>query len=185
MVESILIARKKMKKFRRCKKCNARLLITLFPCWKYKKKNGDYSVYHPKICKKCMSEKEKKEYYKFRIIRIKKHQKYHLTPQGVLTTYRTSAKRRKLEFNLDLEFVKLLLNKSCNYCGDIILGRTMGIDRVDNSKGYTKENCVPCCVICNTAKSTLTKDEFINHCKKVTEFYLAYGREYIENKKQS
>jgi hypothetical protein len=29
-----------------------------------------------------------------------------------------------------------------------------GIDRVDNSKGYTPENTVPCCKICNKIKGT-------------------------------
>jgi hypothetical protein len=36
-----------------------------------------------------------------------------------------------------------------------------GIDRVDSSKGYYIDNCVPCCGICNTCKMDLTLDEFI------------------------
>lgn len=27
-----------------------------------------------------------------------------------------------------------------------------GIDRIDNNRGYVKENCVPCCKTCNYAK---------------------------------
>jgi 5-methylcytosine-specific restriction endonuclease McrA len=30
----------------------------------------------------------------------------------------------------------------------------MGIDRIDNNKGYFWENCVPACKECNTSKSS-------------------------------
>jgi len=48
--------------------------------------------------------------------------------------------------------------------------RVDGVDRVDNTKGYTKENCVPCCKICNRLKSDLTKEEFEEYQKRVKEF---------------
>jgi hypothetical protein len=35
-----------------------------------------------------------------------------------------------------------------------------GIDRIDNSKGYIVDNCVPCCTYCNTIKGTRTVEEF-------------------------
>ena len=28
-----------------------------------------------------------------------------------------------------------------------------GIDRINNSKGYTIDNCVPCCFMCNYSKN--------------------------------
>lgn len=42
-----------------------------------------------------------------------------------------------------------------------------GIDRVDSSKGYTKENCIPCCRPCNVAKLDRTQEEFINHAYRI------------------
>jgi len=40
-------------------------------------------------------------------------------------------------------------------------GRKLEIDRKDNLKGYTEENCVLSCAICNNAKSDkLTDEEF-------------------------
>lgn len=36
-----------------------------------------------------------------------------------------------------------------------------GIDRVDNSKGYTSDNCVPCCWACNNAKKNNSSSEFL------------------------
>jgi len=35
-----------------------------------------------------------------------------------------------------------------------------GIDRVNNLEGYILDNCVPCCVLCNTAKNNLTLEDF-------------------------
>ena len=35
-----------------------------------------------------------------------------------------------------------------------------GIDRIDNNKGYTIDNIVPCCAKCNYAKGKLTLQEF-------------------------
>ena len=45
-----------------------------------------------------------------------------------------------------------------------------GIDRVDSSKGYTSDNTVSCCKYCNTAKSTMSKEEFLAWVKRVYEF---------------
>jgi hypothetical protein len=36
-----------------------------------------------------------------------------------------------------------------------------GLDRVDNSKGHSPDNVVPCCYRCNTAKHTMTQEEFL------------------------
>ena len=37
-----------------------------------------------------------------------------------------------------------------------------GIDRIDSSKGYTKDNCVSCCTHCNYAKHEMSVKEFKN-----------------------
>ena len=39
-----------------------------------------------------------------------------------------------------------------------------GIDRVDSNKGYLLDNIVPCCTSCNTLKSNLTLEEFLDKC---------------------
>jgi hypothetical protein len=35
-----------------------------------------------------------------------------------------------------------------------------GVDRVNNSLGYTKDNCKPCCKMCNKMKGTMSLEEF-------------------------
>jgi 5-methylcytosine-specific restriction endonuclease McrA len=47
--------------------------------------------------------------------------------------------------------------RECHYCGK---KGPNGIDRVDNNKGYLKENCVPCCKHCNYAKGNLSMEDF-------------------------
>ena len=38
-----------------------------------------------------------------------------------------------------------------------------GVDRVDNTKGYSVDNSVPCCKFCNTAKHTMSEGDFFTH----------------------
>ena len=42
-----------------------------------------------------------------------------------------------------------------------------GVDRVDNERGYSLENCVPCCKFCNRMKRDLGKKEFLEHIKNI------------------
>ena len=83
-----------------------------------------------------------------------------------------------------------LLKSPCSYCGleyskeiedrlseskkqkrlsDYVL-KCNGIDRIDSSKGYTVENSVACCKYCNTAKNTMSVDEFLKWIGRVYEF---------------
>ena len=46
-----------------------------------------------------------------------------------------------------------------------------GIDRIDSSKGYVKGNVVTSCKYCNTAKNTMTQQEFKEWIVRVYEHY--------------
>lgn len=70
--------------------------------------------------------------------------------------YRSSAKQRGLSFTLKLRDVAMLWQKPCRYCLATIA--TIGIDRLDNAKGYTAANSVPCCTACNSNKGVLNVD---------------------------
>jgi hypothetical protein len=82
--------------------------------------------------------------------------------------YKSTAKRRNIDFNITKEEFKKLWNKPCYYCGSEIVG--IGVDRLDNTKGYQVDNIVPCCAWCNKMKLNYTKEEFINHCEKIVNF---------------
>lgn len=109
------------------------------------------------------------------IVRWKGHKKDPVSQ--LIKSYTQGALRRKLSFLLSQEEFELIILKTCYYCGvspslrkingcDLVCN---GIDRVDNSLGYFKENCVPACKICNVMKSSKNSDEFINHCLSIAE----------------
>jgi hypothetical protein len=60
----------------------------------------------------------------------------------------------------------------CHYCeGDI--GFNIGLDRKDNTVGYSYENVVPCCGICNSTKGKhLSYDEMLQISFFLKEFRL-------------
>jgi hypothetical protein len=95
-------------------------------------------------------------------------------------SYRKNAKYRDYSFDLTKdEFTDIIL-KPCLYCGSHLGNREKskndngdfeytGIDRVDNSIGYTLDNSVPCCKFCNLAKRDNSQEYFIEMCKKVAK----------------
>ena len=97
----------------------------------------------------------------------------------ILRTYKNGANRRNLSFELTEEQFKTITSKSCHYCG-IIPSKTSktpisiynynGIDRKNNSIGYTIENSLPCCTLCNKAKRDLDYNIFINWIKQIKNF---------------
>jgi len=78
-------------------------------------------------------------------------------------------KRWKYELFTLNEFIELS-SMSCRYCGGV--NKTKGIDRIDNKIGYTKENSVSCCKLCNYMKNNYSVDDFLAHIKKIYEHNL-------------
>ena len=89
----------------------------------------------------------------------------------VFTYYVRNAKQKNISFKLTFNQLIDLTSSNCFYCGtkpsniqksknncgDYIYN---GLDRLDNKKGYTLDNVVPCCKICNIAKNTRELKEF-------------------------
>lgn len=116
--------------------------------------------------------------------------------KAIFIEYQTNAKNRKHPFELSFDEFNKLITSPCHYCGTEPFVRngghfesrrrkdqpdlyTNGIDRLDSSIGYTKENCVPCCKICNIMKGTYSEDFFIEHISKIYNFNK--GSETIPN----
>lgn len=79
--------------------------------------------------------------------------------------YLKGAGVRGIPFNLtNKQFLKFW-QMPCHYCGSEI--EKIGLDRVDNAIGYTLDNVVSCCEICNRMKLALNVDKFLDHVKKV------------------
>jgi len=102
------------------------------------------------------SKQKNNEYYK----------KYSRTPKGRFSKYKRGAKARGYDFDLEFEFLDSILNQGCHYCG---AKNSNGLDRVDNNKGYTTENIVPCCKTCNFMKGSLDYKSFIKQIKLISK----------------
>ena len=96
----------------------------------------------------------------------------------VVKAMKYNAKTRGHELSLTKEQMRVLTQQPCHYCG--VEPRQVyqshgcngvyfynGLDRVDNEKGYTFDNVVPCCKVCNGAKSATPIDEFAEWVSKV------------------
>lgn len=101
------------------------------------------------------------------------------TISTILNNYRQSAKKHGRKFDLTRDQLVELISSNCYYCGnspsleknaknrwDKPLAYN-GIDRVDNTKGYTLENVVCCCKTCNFLKKDIPQDEFLSIIKKI------------------
>ena len=110
--------------------------------------------------------------------RSKRMSENHSELTAIILNYKRHAKDRNLSWDLTRQEVAEIIKKDCYYCDNppsnikrtkntIEPLRYNGIDRIDNSKGYTKDNVVPCCKQCNLAKRDLSLDEFVYWIKRV------------------
>jgi hypothetical protein len=77
--------------------------------------------------------------------------------------YQSNAREKGYDFNLSFDEVLYLTKQPCKYCGiapSTPLNGTSnrvyyynGIDRVNNTLGYSISNCVTACYMCNTSKN--------------------------------
>lgn len=91
---------------------------------------------------------------------------------------------RGLKHELTLEQFARLVAGPCLYCGEPPSERRVsgyyrvlahGLDRIDNTKGYTEDNVEPCCWRCNRWKHTMTVEEFIAHVRKIEAWTRGLG----------
>lgn len=106
--------------------------------------------------------------------------------------YRAEAKSRELVFELTLDQFKIIVSKNCQYCDEVpkifncyhkknllyLTRETIeratilanGVDRANSKIGYTLENSVPCCYMCNIMKWDHELDRFLKHIKKIIDY---------------
>jgi hypothetical protein len=87
--------------------------------------------------------------------------------------YKRSAKLRHFSFELSKEYFRMLVESPCFYCGEnrptkvaTVTGTNgdyfyTGIDRIDNTIGYSISNVRSCCKQCNLAKGSRTEEQFL------------------------
>lgn len=126
-----------------------------------------------KACKSCMK----------KIKSQATHERFSKGKEGLKNrlfgAYVSSANIRGIPFELTREDFFSYTHKQCHYCHVAPLTKASkrcgrepmnvdeyeflynGVDRIDNSKGYTKENCITCCGQCNKAKNMMSYDEYL------------------------
>lgn len=92
----------------------------------------------------------------------------------LLSQYKYEARVRDLCWELTDEEFYHLVASNCIYCGNqpkqkLIQFVYTGIDRKDNTLGYTKDNCVPSCGLCNWWKRDLTFEKFVTHVQQIAQ----------------
>ena len=158
------------RRIKKCSKCKFELSLDYFTK-KSSTKDGLDSQ-----CRKCkkldkinynLNNKSKialhkKEYYLQNKTKIANEAK---SINGKFRQYKSNAKKRNIEFKLSkIEFINILTNKRCFYCGAI---DELGIDRIDSNLGYTINNCTTCCKKCNIMKNVFSQFEFQEHIEKI------------------
>ncbi len=165
--------------YKSCSGCDRILLFECFYKSKYNK--GGLGC----RCKECGA-KDKADAMEKLVKQDKEIIKKQYIKQ-IFRTKRNDAKRRGLEFDLDIEWIT---NNFPEYCPALGLKFTFyegekrgcpknsspSIDRIDNSKGYLKSNSVIICHRANSMKNNGTIEELI----KLAEFYKNLNKKQIE-----
>lgn len=109
------------------------------------------------------------------------------TRNSLYCSYRSTAKKRNLCFELSREEFYKIISGNCEYCNSPPTRRFSqhkatkmskewleksaifrnGVDRKDNKIGYTLKNCVSCCKDCNEMKHVRDITYFIEHINKI------------------
>lgn len=104
---------------------------------------------------------------------------------GLVNYYKKNIKKHGLTWDLSLDDARRLFLGNCTYCGAVpatkykyegtkvpVYLMRNGVDRVDNTLGYTSSNCVTACWRCNRAKCDKTSNEFKN---MICEIYMHWA----------
>lgn len=84
---------------------------------------------------------------------------------------KAKCKHRRIPIYITLaEYQRLIEGKNCTYCRCPIGKSGSGLDRRDNTMGYTPTNAVPCCYRCNVMKADLTLEEFYEQCERIVDY---------------
>lgn len=122
-------------------------------------------------CRVCVREYAKTHHEQYkktsRYSQIKKdyaksfNRKEYIKKREHELTYRyikakSSAKSRGLVFNFSKNEFGILIKNPCHYCQKVTFGiyGGVGLDRIDNTKGYEFANVLPCCGDCNKHKNS-------------------------------
>ena len=125
-------------------------------------------MYRCKICDKKRKDNRTSSYRieneskEQRIKRLERLSKYNKSEKGKSISlsyrYKSIDSEKGYDNDIDYNYLRNSRKLNCFYCGF----KSTGLDRIDNKKGHTKENTVPCCKECNVARmDNFSHDEMI------------------------
>lgn len=128
-------------------------------------------------CKTCQKERYDKE--RARLLKDDNWAWRYKLIQALKGTKRRS-KLKNMYNDLDLEYLMYLWNKQCGKCALTGLSMTykfyegrvntnVSVDRIDSSKGYTKDNVQLVCMVANQIKNDLSLDELVDVCNRIIQ----------------
>ena len=100
-------------------------------------------------------------------------------------------------FEIKVDDFRYLCQQNCYYCNSIpsnlitYRGKNSftfryfmysGLDRLNNDIGYTRQNVVPCCIICNRAKNSMPFKDFIDWLNRLTDYRQRMADEQAKQK---
>jgi hypothetical protein len=141
-----------------CKSCGQEKPIEAFRSFVL---NGKF--YRRRSCGPCIYARNKHKDKEYRLRRKEHIAAYHRERRqrcpdrckhdrtcNLVQNYRRFDRKRGLSGTISLEDARALMKLQCNYCGT---SESIGLDRVNNALGHTKENCIPSCKLCNLTRS--------------------------------
>lgn len=120
------------------------------------------SVCYKASAKEAYFEKKRKQ----RIPGTPEHEQFKVERYS---SYVSGANSRGISFYLTFEEFLTFWQKPCSYCGSPI--ESVGIDRLNSKRPYMKGNTVSCCSQCNQMKWIYTPNQYLAHCRRVTNHF--------------
>lgn len=102
----------------------------------------------------------KQEWFRKNAAKQKRERKAGInTAKYIYWDSRRDDRRKGFENDLTKPFIQEQIEKGCSYCGEQNLRMTL--DRIDNSRGHTKNNVVPACLRCNYVRGNMPYEAWV------------------------
>ncbi len=116
----------------------------------YSESKRKYDKEYQQKNKKKIKERDKKYRRQNRDKINKQKRNYRKTIKGRYVHAKILARVRKLSWDISFEDYSQLIKNVCYYHHSHNLSQTgIGLDRINNSLGYSIDNVLPCCPTCN------------------------------------
>ena len=137
--------------------CGELLLLSSFS---NNKANKDGKVQQCKACQRAYRKSPKG----IQARRIS-DERYRNKPTSRFKKYIRSAASRGYTFELTFKQFMVFWREPCTHCGNPI--ETIGLDRIDSDRPYTRDNVESCCRVCNAMKSDTNTLAWYAHMHKI------------------